>query len=421
MVQSRQTRWGWFIFLLSPMYIAGVYVLVNRSQHAHSIYGLILPILCGFFSLIAFFTGHFSYPRVHNLKVYIIGYLTGLSGVVYLVFFLFFQKGSHRIAWLHFCIFFNFLLVFMMPSYVKYRTTRRVTLGILLIEGVILIVVNTFPVFRKWGEFFTFSDFYHYAAWGTVLWMLFIFLMSVSFLKYEFHLGGLLCGCALLYLASWLSPLLVARFEDLRHALFAGAPAYLVGGIIVHWISRMEQRASYDPLLQIYNRSYCSRILAEQSNLNTSPPFGVAMIDIDHFKRINDSYGHQVGDRVLFAVAQIVQREAVPEGVVCRYGGEEIAIFFPEKQTKKILPLIERVRVEVARMKLKHGGKTISVTVSCGVSHRKNASQQLSEVVEDADRALYAAKNNGRNQVRASSHGSRKKTNRRRGSPILRQ
>ncbi len=419
-MRSRRTRWGSVIFLLSPLYITGVYVLVNRSQPAHSIYGLIFPILCGFFSLIAFFTGHFSYPRVHNLKVYVIGYLTGLSGVAYLVCSLFCEKSSHRLAWLHFCIFFNFLLVFMMPSYVKYRTTRRITLGILLIEGSLLIAVNIFPVFGKWGEIFTFNDFYHYAAWGTILWMLVIFLLSVSFLKNEFYLGGLLCGCALFYLVSWLSPLIVVRFEDLRHALFAGAPAYLVGGIIVHWISRMEHRVSYDPLLQIYNRSFCGRILEEQSNLNTSPPFGVAMIDIDHFKRINDSYGHQAGDRVLFAIAQVVQREAVPEGVVCRYGGEEIAVFFPGKQTKQILPIMERVRSEVARMKLKHRGKTLSVTVSCGVAHRRNTSQRLSEVVEAADKALYAAKNNGRNQVHARYTGSRKETRRQQGSPIFR-
>jgi diguanylate cyclase (GGDEF)-like protein len=345
---------------------------------------------------------------VHNLKVYLIGYLIGLSGIAYLVYSLFFEKGSHRLAWLHLCTFFNFLLVFVMPSYVKYRTTRRIALGILLVESSLLIAVNIFPVFGKWGEILAFNDFYHYAAWGAILWMLVIFLMSVSFLKHEFHLGGLLCGCSLFYLVSWLSPLLVIKFEYLRHALFAGAPAYLVGGIIVHWISRMEHRVSYDPLLQIYNRSFCSRILEEQSNLNTSPPFGVAMIDIDHFKRINDSYGHQAGDRVLFAIAQIVQREAVPEGVVCRYGGEEIAVFFPGKQTKKIIPIMERVRSEIAHMKLKHGKKTLSVTVSCGVAHRRNTSQRLAEVVEAADRALYAAKNNGRNQVHARYPGPKK-------------
>jgi diguanylate cyclase (GGDEF)-like protein len=383
-------------------------------------FGVFLPVLCGCFSLIAFFTGHFSYPRVHNMKVYLIGYLTGLTGVAYLFTSFLFEKGAYRLEWLHLCVFFNFLLVLVMPTYVKYRITCRITLGILFIEGSFLVAAYIFPVFDKWGEALAFDDFYHYAAWGSILWMLVIFFMSVLFVKHDFHLGGVLCGSALFFLVSWLSPLVMTGFENLRHSLFAGAPVYLVGGIIVHWISRMEHRVSYDPLLQIYNRSFCSRILEEQSNLNTSPPFGVAMIDIDHFKKINDSHGHQAGDRVLFHIAQIVQREVVPEGIVCRYGGEEIAVFFPGKQTKRVLPIMERVRSEVEAMKLRHGKKTISITVSCGVAHRGKASQKLDEIVAAADRALYAAKNNGRNQVQARYPNSRRAAKRKRSGAFLR-
>jgi diguanylate cyclase (GGDEF)-like protein len=307
-----------------------------------------------------------------------------------------------------------------MPTYVKYRTTRRITFGILFIEGSFLIAAYFFPVFGKWRDVFMFSDFYHHAAYGSILWMLVIFFMSVLFLPHDFHLGGVLCGCALFFLVSWLSPLLMTGFKNLRYSLFAGAPVYLVGGIIVHWISRMEHRVSYDPLLQIYNRSFCSRILEEQSNLDTSPPFGVAMIDIDYFKKINDSHGHQTGDRVLFHIAQIVQREVVPEGIVCRYGGEEIAVFFPGKQTKRVLPIMERVRSEIEGMRLKQGKKSISVTVSCGVAHRGKAAQRLEEVVAAADRALYAAKNNGRNQVQVRYLNSRRTAKRKRGGAFLR-
>jgi len=408
------------MFFFSPIYILSMFIIMKRLQPSHQMLGVCIPILCSCFSLIAFFTGHFSYPRVHNLKVYLIGYLTGLTGAAYLFYSFFFERGSQRLEWLHLCVFFNFFLVLVMPTYVKYRITRRVTLGILFIEGSFLVAAYFFPVFEKWGEIFTFNDFYHHAAWGSILWMLVIFFMSVMLLSHDFHLGGILCGCALFFLASWLSPLLMTGFENLRHSLFAGAPVYLVGGIIVHWISRMEHRVSYDPLLQIYNRSFCGRILEEQSNLNTSPPFGVAMIDIDHFKKVNDSHGHQAGDRVLFHIAQIVQREVVPEGVVCRYGGEEIAVFFPGKQTRRVLPIMEKVRSEVEGMRLKHGKKTISVTVSCGVAHRGKAAQKLEEVVAAADKALYAAKNNGRNQVQARYAGTRRAAKRKRRESFVR-
>ena len=137
---------------------------------------------------------------------------------------------------------------------------------------------------------------------------------------------------------------------------------------------------------------------------------GVAMIDIDHFKKINDKHGHQAGDQVLFHIAQTVQREVVPEGIVCRYGGEEIAVFFPKRQPKRIIQIMEGVRSAIEHLKIKHGRKNVSVTVSCGIAYRSRSSQRIVDIIHAADKALYRAKNNGRNQVRtASSIHSREK------------
>ena len=99
--------------------------------------------------------------------------------------------------------------------------------------------------------------------------------------------------------------------------------------------------------------------------MNVTPPFAVAMVDIDHFKNVNDTYGHQAGDAVLHSVAQTLLRTLSPQGTVCRYGGEELAVFFPQKKTSEVVPLMERAREEIEKSKTESGKKRISVTISC--------------------------------------------------------
>ena len=193
--------------------------------------------------------------------------------------------------------------------------------------------------------------------------------------------------------------------------LFSVIPFYLSCSTGAHGSSRMEHRISFDPLLKIYNRDYCSRIITEQANMNVSPPFAVAMVDIDHFKQVNDTYGHLAGDAVLHAVAQAVQHGAGQQGIACRYGGEELALFFPQKTTKEITPIVEKIRTDIEKTKTRSGNKKISVTISAGISHRESFSQSIVDVIKASDKALYAAKNGGRNQVKThktTSSSSRK-------------
>jgi len=170
---------------------------------------------------------------------------------------------------------------------------------------------------------------------------------------------------------------------------------------VIHGFLRMEHRIAYDPLLKIYNRDYCSRIITEQANVNVRPPFGVAMIDIDHFKQVNDSFGHQAGDAVLHDVSQAVQRGVGPDGIACRYGGEELAIFFPQKTAPAVITIAEEMRKDIEKTKTSFGRKTIQVTISVGVSCREQYSQSIVEVIKAADKALYTAKEEGRNRVRS--------------------
>lgn len=175
---------------------------------------------------------------------------------------------------------------------------------------------------------------------------------------------------------------------------------YLLIGIVIYWFSKTENRVSYDPLLNIFNRQHSLKILNEQSKLNTSAPFAIAMVDIDFFKKVNDTYGHKAGDDVLVNVAQVLEQICGTDGVVCRYGGEEIVIFFPKKTRSEASKIIEVARKNIEQLQTKSGKKNISVTISTGISNRENNKQELNKVLQFADKALYSAKNSGRNKTK---------------------
>jgi diguanylate cyclase (GGDEF)-like protein len=407
---NTKKQWGLFFFL-SAVLLCGVGIAI-ACDHPYGgnrqLYDTIFPVLGIVFSLTAFFAGHFSYPRVHNQKVYLLGYMAGLFGISYFVFF---QKFYHvplpvsakEFDIVLYCLMFiNAVGILFVPSFVKFRTVRQVTLSVITAEAVLIVICRFSPLAVAWTP-----AFFHDTVWDVRFFLgacVFCAALGISIwrVRSEFFLGGLLAGWALFFGAAWTSRAFFHGFEPVETALFAIMPLYCTASVLVHWFLRMEQRIAYDPLLQIYNRDYCSRIISEQSNLNVTPPFSVAMVDIDHFKKVNDTYGHQAGDHVLFAVAQAICREVVPDGTVCRYGGEEMVIFFPQKSLREVTPLVEKVRKAVEKMKAKTGKKTLSVTVSCGVSCKEQPSISIIDVIHAADKALYKAKEGGRNQVRSA-------------------
>lgn len=377
------------------------------------LYGTIFPVLGIIFSLTAIFTGHFSYPRVHNLKVYLLGYLTGLFGIAYFVlcqklFHLPLAVSAKEFGVALYCLMFvNAVGILFVPSFVKFRTVRQATLSIVTAEGVLILLFRFSPLASAWTP-----ALFHDTVWDFRFFLgacVFFVALGISLWRVtkEFFLGGLLAGWALFFASAWTARFFFRGYNPVETVLFAIMPLYSTASVLVHWFLRMEQRIAYDPLLQIYNRDYCSRIISEQSSLNVGPPFSVAMVDIDHFKKVNDTYGHQAGDHVLFNVAQAICKEVVPDGTVCRYGGEEIVIFFPQKTLKLAEPLVENVRLAIQKMKTrigKSGKKTLGVTVSCGVSCKEQPATTIIDVIHAADKALYKAKEGGRNQVRTAKN-----------------
>jgi len=407
---NKKDQWGLFFFLSAVLACSiGIAVGCDHPYGQNKqLYDTVFPAIGIFFTLTAFFAGHFSYPRVHNLKVYLLGYLTGLFGIAYFVLFktLFHVPvavPAREFAIALYCLMFvNAIGILFVPSFVKFRTVRQITLTIVTAEGLVILLCRFSPIAIAWVPAFFYGTVWDFRFFCGALVFLAALGVSLWRVKKEFFLGGMLAGWALFFGCAWTAKFFFHGIDPVETALFSIMPVYCTVSVLVHWFLRMEQRIAYDPLLQIYNRDYCSRIISEQSSLNVSPPFSIAMVDIDHFKKVNDTYGHQAGDHVLYNVAQTICREVVPDGTVCRYGGEELVIFFPQMSMKKAEPLVENVRLAIQKTKTKTGKKNLSVTVSCGISCKEQPTTSIMDVIHSADKALYKAKEGGRNQVRSA-------------------
>ena len=161
-------------------------------------------------------------------------------------------------------------------------------------------------------------------------------------------------------------------------------------------------RANHDPLTGLRNRlSFVDQLDTEILRAQrTGRDFTVGMVDIDHFKKINDTWGHQIGDRVLQVFALRLKEMLREVDIVARYGGEEFIILFPEAALEEAWQALERVRENFATVALDVGGLKISLTISGGLARwHHDQPVTLDEVLNQADRHLYAAKGAGRNQI----------------------
>jgi diguanylate cyclase (GGDEF)-like protein len=179
----------------------------------------------------------------------------------------------------------------------------------------------------------------------------------------------------------------------------ASVIAFIVGALWEQRRALMEQ-AMTDPLTGAFNRRYMDACLAtaiERRN-RTGEPASLLMIDVDHFKRINDSFGHAGGDEALKRLVALVSGRARKLDVLFRVGGEEFMILLPGTRYAGAMAAAENLRLLVAHSALIDGQK---ISVSIGVSELQMG-QSVSSWVEDADVAVYRAKQSGRNRVRMS-------------------
>lgn len=166
---------------------------------------------------------------------------------------------------------------------------------------------------------------------------------------------------------------------------------------------RLELLADTDGLTGLYNRRYFDALLGRelQRTERYKTPLGLVLIDIDHFKKVNDTYGHPMGDEVLRNVSRIVTSSVRVTDSVARYGGEEIAIVFTQTTPAGVSEVTERLRQRIADFSHDYQGSQVKCSASFGVSvcDGRGVTPNATELIERADRALYRAKHAGRNRV----------------------
>jgi len=165
---------------------------------------------------------------------------------------------------------------------------------------------------------------------------------------------------------------------------------------------RLERLAAVDPLTDAYNRRFgMARLQEEYSRaVRAESLLGVLMLDLDHFKDVNDAYGHLVGDRVLRAVARACRRVIREGDVLVRYGGEEFLVLLPGAGAEDVTQIGERVRRAIGETYVVEGDQRVAVTVSLGgTTYRDSGSSSPEQLVAQADAALYEAKAAGRDRL----------------------
>jgi diguanylate cyclase (GGDEF)-like protein len=165
---------------------------------------------------------------------------------------------------------------------------------------------------------------------------------------------------------------------------------------------KLREQAMHDELTGLYNRHYVQEWfgLELRRAQRHGRPIAAILLDVDHFKRFNDTFGHEAGDRVLREVAGVLRRFARQSDVTSRYGGEEFLVLLPECPFDAGLRKAEQLREEVAKLKLEYNNKPLgAVTVSLGVAAFPDHAKESEELLRRADEALYLAKQTGRNRV----------------------
>lgn len=169
---------------------------------------------------------------------------------------------------------------------------------------------------------------------------------------------------------------------------------------------QLRRQAMHDSLTGLFNRRYLDEMLDRElaRAKREGPPLTVMMLDIDHFKKLNDTYGHQAGDEVLRALAEMLLKNSRAEDIPCRYGGEEFLLVLPNMGRHDAIARAEQWRREFEAMRIVFANVTMNSTVSIGIATFPEHGSNHQTLIESADKALYAAKHNGRNRVEIRAH-----------------
>ena len=243
-------------------------------------------------------------------------------------------------------------------------------------------------------------------------------------IAHEFHPGTaatnstLLCTGAALYVVAAATTLLgeaytpeLPSLESRQVALvFATSVlsimvAFVQGYIVVmRLVKRLQHLSQHDSLTGLLNRRAIEQALAREAHRlqRFNEPYSVLLVDIDHFKRINDRLGHPAGDAVLCAIAQSLQGHAREVDRVARFGGEEFCVLLPHTDHDGAMQAAERLRLAIHQLDASWRNERLAVTISTGVASATDPQEPLEALLRRTDNALYRAKAEGRNRVVAA-------------------
>jgi diguanylate cyclase (GGDEF)-like protein len=165
----------------------------------------------------------------------------------------------------------------------------------------------------------------------------------------------------------------------------------------------LEDLATKDPLTGLFNRRHFFNLATKQLTqaLSYQRPLSVILLDIDHFKQVNDTYGHRAGDQALQSVAEQIRRAMRVTDLISRYGGDEFIILLPETDGEEVIQMAERLRLRIEAQGLITSISPVRITISFGVAALEPDIQDLDQLLDYADQALYIAKQLGRNNVQS--------------------
>jgi diguanylate cyclase (GGDEF)-like protein len=164
---------------------------------------------------------------------------------------------------------------------------------------------------------------------------------------------------------------------------------------------QLREQAIRDLLTGLHNRRYLKETLEREvaRAARAGTMLSVIMMDVDEFKRVNDTFGHKAGDMMLQAIGNLLRTHTRRSDILCRYGGEEFLVVMPEATAQSALQRAEQLRDAIQTLRVSHGGADLHVTLSLGIAAFPIHGQTDEEVLRSADKALYAAKARGRNCV----------------------
>ncbi len=250
-------------------------------------------------------------------------------------------------------------------------------------------------LFKKFIVSSLISSFILILIFSLVLWKI----IYIQGNRLEDAISGLEDGMKEIFLGNYKHVLIEAR-----EFVFTQRIANIMNQMIYFFNTQTEKSQKEfqrDPLMKIFTRRYLMDALEKETirAQRYQRPLVFILVDIDHFKNFNDTYGHLMGDKVLQQTAKILKAETRETDIIARYGGEEIAIILSETELKDGTIVAEKLREAVEKNKFSFQKQTVHVTISLGVTILDNTEDTIMTLIHRADEALYTAKQNGRNQV----------------------